>query len=150
MCWKWGGGLKGKPPSRFLLRNIVSVLYEVVRPGSARSSSYRSIGKWAASGGRGEGLAGETFIMVSLYGTLFRCCTRSSGHVRRSLLSIGPLLYKCSIRSLAWLCVLLLYLVATRWISSVILGMWRSIWSSWLLIYQGAFTTCLRNFDWNR
>ena len=51
------------------------------------------------------GLAGETFIMVSPYGTLFQCCRSSSGQVRRSLLSIGPLLYKCSIRSLAWLCV---------------------------------------------
>jgi len=44
----------------------------------------------------------------------FNVCTGSSEQVRRSLLSIGPLLYKCSIMSLAWLCVLLLYLVATR------------------------------------
>ena len=29
-------------------------------------------------------------------------------------LSVCPLLYRCSIRSLAWLCVLSLYLVATR------------------------------------
>jgi len=45
----------------------------------------------------GRGFAGETFIMVSPYGTLFQCCTSSSGQVRRSLLSISPLLYKCSI-----------------------------------------------------
>ena len=36
--------------------------------------------------------------MVSSYGTLLQCCTRSAGQVRRSLLSDGPLLYKCSIR----------------------------------------------------
>ena len=59
------------------------------------------------------------------------------------------IIVQCSIRSLAWLCVLL-YLVATRWLSSVTLGMWRSVWSSWWLMYQGAFTVFLRNFDWNR
>jgi len=58
------------------------------------------------------GLARETSIMVSPYGALFQFFMRSSGQVRRSLLSVGPVLYKCSIRSLAWLCVLLLYLVA--------------------------------------
>jgi hypothetical protein len=87
---------------------------------------------------------------VTSYGTLVQCCTRSAGQVRRSLLSIGPLLYKCSIRLLARLCVLLLYLTATRRISSVMLSMWRSLWSSWLLTYQGAFTIVLRNFDWKR
>jgi len=65
---------------------LVSVLYEVFGPGSARFSGYRS-------------------IMVSSYRIMFQCCTRSSGQVRRSLLSISPLVYKSSMRSLAWLCV---------------------------------------------
>ena len=52
--------------------------------------------------------------MVSSYGKFLQCSTRSPGQVRRSLLSGGPLLYKCSIRSLAWLYVLVLYLVTSR------------------------------------
>ena len=87
---------------------------------------------------------------VAAYGISCRRCNISAGQVRRSLLSVGPLLYKCSIRSLACLYVFMLYLVTARWISSVILGMWRSLWSSWLLTYQGALTTVLRSFDWNR
>ena len=52
--------------------------------------------------------------MLSSYGTLLQCCTRFAGQVRRSLTSGGPLLYKCSIRSLVWLYVLVLYLVTSR------------------------------------
>ena len=37
------------------------------------------------------GLARETSIKVSPYGTLFQCCTRSSGQVRRNLRAIGSL-----------------------------------------------------------
>jgi len=37
------GGLQGKPPSRFFLIELVSMLYEVFRPGSTKSSIYRSI-----------------------------------------------------------------------------------------------------------
>jgi len=127
------GDLQGKPQSRFLLVELVSVLYEVFGPGSARFSSYRS-------------------NTVSSYGIMFQFCTRSSGQVRRSLLSIGPLVYKCSMRSLAWLCVLLLYLVTTCRVSSVILGTctWRSLWSRLLLTYRGALTVLLRTFDWKR
>ena len=84
------------------------------------------------------------------HGTSFQCSTRSAGQVRRSLLSVGPLLYKCSMGSLAWLCVLSLYWVATRRISSIILGMWRSLLSSWLMTYQGEFTIVLKSFDWKR
>ena len=84
------------------------------------------------------------------HGTSFQCSTWSAGQVRHSLLSVGLLLYRCSIRSLAWFCDLSLYLMATRQISSVMLGMWRSLWSSWLLKYQGAFTIVLRSFNWNR
>jgi hypothetical protein len=54
---------------------------------------------------QGRGLAGET--SSTPYGTLVQCCTMSAGKVRRSLLSTGPLLNKCSISSLVWLCVLL-------------------------------------------
>jgi len=35
--------------------------------------------------------ARETSIKVSPYGTLFKCCTRSSGKVHRSPRAIGPL-----------------------------------------------------------
>jgi len=37
------------------------------------------------------GFARETSIKVSPHGTLFECCTRSSGQVQRSLRAIGPL-----------------------------------------------------------
>ena len=157
------GDLQGKSPSRFLLMELVSVLYEVFGPGSARFSSYRPIMVSSyrimfqcctrSSGQVRRSLLSSGLlvpIMVSSYRIMFQCCTRSSGQVRRSLLSIGPLVYKCSMRSLAWLCVLLFYLVATRRISSVILGMWRSLWSRLLLTYQGASTMLLRTFDWKR
>jgi len=68
------GDLQGKPPSIFLLMELVSVLYEVFEPGSARFPNYRS-------------------VMVFSYRIMFQCCSRSSGQVRRSLLSIGPLVY---------------------------------------------------------
>jgi hypothetical protein len=145
-CVASGGVARETLHQRFALWNIVSVLHEGCMSGSTKSSSYRST-EWVCSKW-GRGLARES--SVTPHGTSFQCCTRSAGQVRRSLLSVCPLLYKFSIRSLAWLCVLSLYLVATRWISFVILGMWRSLWSSRLLAYQGAFTIVLRNFDWNR
>ena len=37
------------------------------------------------------GFARETSIKVSPHGTLFECCTRSSGQVQQSLRGIGPL-----------------------------------------------------------
>jgi hypothetical protein len=37
------------------------------------------------------GLARETSIKVSPYGTLFQCCMRSSGQVRRNLRANEPL-----------------------------------------------------------
>ena len=107
----WGeGGLQGKPPLMFLLMEYRCVLYNVFRP------SCWACCQWEWGGGRGS-------CKVSSYGTLLRCCMRSAGQVRWSLLSDGPLLYKCSIRSLAWLYVLVLYLVTSRWISFVILDM---------------------------
>jgi len=145
MCCKWGG-CKGKLPSRLLLMELVSLLHEGCRSDSTKSSSYRST-EWVCSKWW-RGLARESSITP--HGTSFRCRSRSAGQVRRSLLSVGPLLYTCSKRSLAWLCVLSLYVVATRWIPSVMLGMWRSLWSSRLLTYQGPFSMVLRSFDWNR
>ena len=111
-----------------------------------QSTSLGVLSKCVASWGTCKGNLQQGFSLwnVTAYVIAFRCCNRSAGQVRRSLLSIGPLLYKCSIRSLAWLYVFMLYLAAARWISSVILGMWRSVWSSWLLTYQGALTTVLK------
>ena len=145
MCCKWGG-CKGKLPSRLLLMELVSLLHEGCRSDSTKSSSYRST-EWVCSKWW-RGLARESSITP--HGTSFRCRSRSAGQVRRSLLSVGPLLYTCPIRSLAWLCVLSLFLVATRWISSVTLGIWRSLWSGRLLTYRGAFTIVQRSFDCNR
>ena len=144
MCCKQRG-CKGNLHQGFSLGNIVAVVPETCRcrSGSTKSSSQRST-KCVVSGH----LQGCPPSLP--HGTSFQCSTRSAGQVRRSLLSVGPLLYRCSIRSLAWLCDLSLCLMTTRRISSVILGMWRSLWSSWLLTYQGAFTIFLRSFDWNR
>ena len=58
-------------------------------------------------------MGGVGGCMVSSYGTLLQCCTRSQAKFD-SLLSGGPFLYKCSIRSLAWFYVLVLYLVTFR------------------------------------
>ena len=141
-----GGVTRENLHQGFSLRNIVSVLHEGCRSGSTKPLSYRSTewvcGKW------GSRLARESFITP--HGASSQCSTRSAGQVRPSLLSVGPLLYKCSIRLLTWFWVLSLYVVATRWISSVMLGIWRSMWSSRLLTYRGAFTIVLRSFDWNR
>jgi hypothetical protein len=119
MCVASEGTCKGN--GHHSLWDIVSLLYEVCRPVSTKSLSYRSMEYVLQV----RGLARETAITP--YGTLVQCCTRSAGQVRRSLISIGTLLYKCSIRSLVWLCVLTVYLVDTRRISSVILVMWRSL-----------------------
>jgi hypothetical protein len=115
MCCKWGRLARVSP---------YGILFQCCTRSSGQvRRGLRVIGllgKCVASGGV---LARET--AVTPCGTLVQCCNRSASQVRRSLLSTGPLLYKCSIRSLVRLCVLLLYLVAARRISSVLLGMWR-------------------------
>ena len=110
MCCK-RGGLKGKPPSRLLRLDLVGVCSVMAAGPVRRGRRPHGPGRKGWGGGT---CWGNASIVVSRCGSLFQCCTRSSGQVRQSLLSIGPLLYKCSIRSLAWLCVVLLYLVAAR------------------------------------
>jgi hypothetical protein len=129
-------GLQGKPPSRLpIMEHCFSVargLQVQVRFNEVFELSFHEVcvcSKW-----RWGDLRGSPPSIP--HGTSFQFTTRSAGQVRRSLLSVGPLLYRCSTRSMRWLCVLSLYWVATRRISSTILGMWRSLWSGRLLTYR--------------